>query len=147
MAFAVSAMMGSFGHVGHLPDFARGLQAVHLGHHDVHQDEVDARACLELPQRLPAVARDLDLGALGLEHAGQREDVPHVVLDDQDALALEDGLAVPRVLQHPLLVGGQLGFDLVQEERHLVEQPLRRAGALDDDRAASSLRSRCSSSA
>ena len=31
--------------------------------------------------------------------------------------------------------GGSVDFDAVQEQRHLVEQPLRRARALDDDRA------------
>ena len=72
---------------------------------------------------------------LRLEDAGQREDVPHVVLGDQDASPLEDRLAVARLAQHALLIGRQLGLDLVQEQRDLVEQALRRARALDDDRA------------
>ena len=37
-------------------------------------------------------------------------------------------------LQHALALGRQLGLDLVQEQRDLVEQPLGRARALDDDR-------------
>ena len=39
------------------------------------------------------------------------------------------------VLQHGLALGRQLRFDLVQEQRDLVEQPLGRARALDDDGA------------
>ena len=71
---------------------------------------------------------------LRLEHAGQREDVAHVVLDHQDAAAVERRVAVARRLQHALPLGRQRRLDLVQEQRHLVEQALGRARALDDDR-------------
>ena len=38
------------------------------------------------------------------------------------------------LLDHLLLFVGQVRNDLMQEQRHLVEQPLRRFRALDDDR-------------
>ena len=38
-------------------------------------------------------------------------------------------------LEHPLLVRRQVGDDAVQEQRGLVEQPLGRFDALDDDAA------------
>ena len=86
-------------------------------------------------ERLTPVARDLDLGASGLEDARQREYIAHVVFDDEDATVLEHGLAIARIAEHPLTLRWQLGLHLVQEQRDLVEQTLRRAGAFDDDRA------------
>ena len=69
-----------------------------------------------------------------LERARQREDVAHVVVDDQDLLAAEERrrrCAAARASGASL---GQLRLDAVQEQRRLVEQPLRRARVLDDDR-------------
>ena len=74
------------------------------------------------------------VGAVRLEHAGQGEDVAHVVLDHENAAALEGGSRGCARLQHLLLGRRELRLHLVQEQRHLVEQPLRRAGILDDDR-------------
>ena len=48
-----------------------------------------ALAARERRERLAAVARDLDRGAVRLEHAREREDVAHIVLDDENAAALE----------------------------------------------------------
>ena len=73
--------------------------------------------------------------AARLEDARQREDVPHVVLDDQDRPALEQLVALACGAQHPLRRRRQIRFDLVQEQRHLVEQPFGRTRALDDHRA------------
>ena len=86
-------------------------------------------------ERLASVTRDLDLGALGLEHARQREHVAHVVLDDEDATALEHRFAIAGVAEHALALRWKLGLHLVQEQRDLVEQALRGARSLDDDRA------------
>jgi hypothetical protein len=88
-----------------------------------------------LAERLEAVAADLDLQALLLQRAGEREDVAHVVVDQQHLAALEHLLAVARGAQHRLALRRQLRFDRVQEQRDLVEQALGRARALDDDRA------------
>ena len=108
-----------------LANDSHGLEAVHLRHHDVHQDEVDGRALVEPSHGFATVARDLDVRALRLEHAAEREDVPDVVLDEQDAPSLKQRLAIARLAQHALPLGRQLRLDLVQEERDLVEQALR----------------------
>src|SRR5262249_14980299 len=60
--------------VGLLADLARRLEAIHLRHHDVHEDEVHAGMVAQVRQRLAAVAGDLDLGAARLEDHRQRED-------------------------------------------------------------------------
>ena len=46
IALAVSAMIGSVLELGIAADRAHRLVAVHLRHHDVHQHDVDVRACL-----------------------------------------------------------------------------------------------------
>ncbi|MND85011.1 hypothetical protein D3C80_769180 [compost metagenome] len=84
---------------------------------------------------LAAVAADFDDRALVFQRAGQGEDVAHVVVHQQHLAALEYLVAAARGLEHALALVGQLRLDLVQEQRHFVEQALRRAGALDDDRA------------
>ena len=73
---------------GHLADLADRVDAVHLRHHDVHQDHVDRRrrACSDADRRAPVVVRD-DLHALVLEQRREREDVAHVVVDDHRAPA------------------------------------------------------------
>ena len=43
-------------------------------------------------------------------------------------------LAIARHLEHPLPLGRQRRFHLVQEQRHFIQQALRRARVLDDDR-------------
>jgi len=68
--------------------------------------------------------RDLDLRALGLEHAGQGEDVAHVVFHHQDAPAFHGRFARARRLEHALAFRRQLRLHLVDEQRHLVEQAL-----------------------
>ena len=103
-------MIGSFFHSAFLRISRVAVEAVHLGHHHVHQHEVDAtalpaRELFERLQGLPAVAGDLDDGAARLEDAGQGEDVAHVVLDHEDAPALERGVAAARLREHLLLLG------------------------------------------
>ncbi|MNE10287.1 hypothetical protein D3C80_1029930 [compost metagenome] len=81
------------------------------------------------------VAADFDNGALVLQGTGQGEDITHIVVHQQHLAALEHLVAAARGLEHALTLVGQLRFDLVQEQRHFVEQALRRTCALDDDRA------------
>src|ERR1035438_10142553 len=52
-----------------------------------------------------------------------------------DARAALNGLAVTGVAEHALALRWQLGLHVVQEQRDLVEQALRGARSLDDDRA------------
>ena len=57
--------VGQLGELRALADLARRGQAVHLRHHDVHQHQVHLGLSVEDLQRLAAVARDEELGALG----------------------------------------------------------------------------------
>src|SRR5262245_3517738 len=66
-----------------LADLLRRRDAVHLRHHDVHQHDVDAGIVLHHAYGLPAVVGGHDLHPLLVEHGGEREDVAHVVVDDQ----------------------------------------------------------------
>src|SRR6266508_1527590 len=117
-----------------LTDRARRLIAVELRHHDVHQDEIDLRIGAEQLDAVPPVLRVQDLHAVALEHARQREDVPYVIVDDEDLLVLEDLLGGVELLEQPALLLRQLPLDAVQEERRLVEQALGRARVLHHDR-------------
>src|SRR5665213_4046565 len=59
-------------------DFVHRRDAIHLGHHDVHQDEVDGtrgivHAVNQRSDRLVAIARYFDLCALGLKQTRERE--------------------------------------------------------------------------
>ena len=76
---------------------------------------------------LPFSAYD-DLHLVALEHAGQREDVAHVVVDDQHLACRRTPRrrrAAARSIRR--FGSGRLRLDPVQEQRGLVEQPLRRA--------------------
>ena len=115
-------------------DLLHRLVPVHLREHDVHQDEVDVRARLELLEPLRPGLREDDLHPVALEDAGEREDVPHVVVDDQDLLPQENGVAVVELLERAPPLRRQPVLHPVEEERGLVEQPLGRADVLDDDR-------------
>ena len=84
----------------------------------------DLRRFGEHLERFASVARDDHLRALRLQNAAEREDVPHVVLDHQNASTVEQHLAIARDLQHATTIGGKLRFDLMQEERDLVEESL-----------------------
>ncbi len=76
---------------------------------------------------------------LGVEHAacrcasssaGQREDVAHVVVDDQHLAPGQARSSGARLLQHAALrLAGSCACDAVQEQRRLVQQALRRAAA------------------
>ena len=76
---------------------------------------------------VPAVLGVDHLHLVPLQHAGEREDVAHVVVHDQHLPAGERGIGPVELLQHLPLASGRLRLDPVQEERGLVEQPLRRA--------------------
>ena len=73
------------GGAGQAADRLGGGDAVHLGHHDVHQHEVEA-AALDRLDGLAAVLHRLDPVAHALEHAGGDQAVGRVVLGDQDAV-------------------------------------------------------------
>ena len=70
----------------------------------------------------------------GLQHAGERKHVAHIVFHDQHGAAFQRAIAVACHLKHAAVVGRQGGLHLVQKQRDLVQQPLGRARVLDDDR-------------
>ena len=73
--------------------------------------------------------------AAPFQDAAQREDVARVVIDQKHGLADEVIIRAVQALDHALLVVRQVGDDAVQEQRGLVQQPLRRFDTLDDDAA------------
>ena len=83
---------------------------------------------------VPGVRRE-HLHPAPLEHAAQREDVAHVVVDDEHRLADQIFVGAVQALEHLLLVRRQVGDHAVQEQRRLVEQAFGRLDALDDDAA------------
>ncbi|MNF61280.1 hypothetical protein D3C84_429180 [compost metagenome] len=69
-----------------------------------------------------------------LQRAGEGENVAHIVIHQQHLASFEDPVATAGDLEHLLPVMGQLRFDFVQKKCHLVQKPLWRTRALDDDR-------------
>src|SRR5687767_2565990 len=116
-----------------LADATGGFIAVHLRHHHVHQYDVDLGIVVQHPQRVVAVLGVLHVHLVTLEDAGQGNDVADVVVDDQRLLAFERRVAAVQLIEQPLLLWRQRAFHAMQEQRGLVEQPLRRLDVLDDD--------------
>ncbi len=152
MALAVSMMTGSLAHSRRLRISRVAVETVHFGHHHIHQDEVDLASrgeawAFSSTSRASRPLRAIcTMGAAGFEDVGERVDIAHVVLDDEDAAAFEHGVAIVGLLQHALLFGRQVRDYAVQEEGDLVEKALRRFGALDDDRFGVAAQAFCSSS-
>src|SRR5262245_24326927 len=65
------------------PDGPYRLIAVHPRHHNVHQDQVYVGILVERLDADAPVLGAQDLYFIGLERAGQGEDVANVVVDDQ----------------------------------------------------------------
>src|SRR5205814_10598363 len=57
------------------------LVAIHLGHHQIHQNRIDVGILVELLERLISVLREADHHAVIFQHARQRENVADVVVD------------------------------------------------------------------
>ena len=100
-----------------------GLEAVHLGHLDVHQDEVEALALERLDGRL-TVADDHVLDVHALEQPLGVDLVRLVVLGDQHARRAQGGLddlarGLLRRVRSELRVGGEERRDAVVQLRGL----------------------------
>src|SRR6516225_1569745 len=124
---------GKPGEQGILPDDANRLVAVHLRHHDIHQNNCDFRVRSDQRDGLAARGRSQHLHAAPLQDTAQRKDVAGVVVHKQGGLANQVIVGTVQLLQHSLLLGGQFRDDPVQEQRGFVEQPLGRFHALDHD--------------
>ena len=122
MAFAVTAMIGSSCPADSLRARLHGGDAVHLGHHDVHQHDVEIAPPGEHVEGVPAIVGRSDLHAVFLEHGSERKDVAHVVVDDQHLLAFERRVDLV-AMQHRLpLRLGEPEDRSVQHQRRLVLQ-------------------------
>ncbi len=71
-----------------------------------------------------------------LEYGGEGIDVANIVLDHQDFASVQRRVAVQRLGDQRLLRFGQVRHDLMQEQRHFIQQPFGRLRPLDDDRLA-----------
>ena len=134
-------MIGRSLHARQLADLLHRVDAVHLRHHDVHQHDVDARVA---SARCWIASRPLSaetiIHAVLVQHRGQREDVAHVVVDDQHLLALEHALRAVQVLERLALVLRHRGRAAVQEE---VDAGRAAARAMRASRSAKAPSPRC----
>ena len=116
-------------------DLAHRFVPVHLRHHDIHQHDSRFRLRFERLDRFATRIRRQHLHAAAFKHAGEREDVADVIVDDQHLLANQVLVGPVQSLERVALGLGQVGHHTVQEQRGFVEQTVRRFHALDDDAA------------
>ena len=107
--------------------------AVHLRHHDVHQDNVEVRALIQRFQGFAAVVGKVDIEAQLFQLGGQRVNIAHVVVHQQQLFTLENVVAVLNQLRVAAPVGGQGGFQPVQEQGRLIKQPFVGALGLENN--------------
>ena len=110
-----------------------GFVAVHFRHHDVHQSDVDTGRILQRLDAIPAVFRIQHLHVVAFEEAGESEDIPHVVVDDEHFLAGENRILLVKLLEHLPFRFRQILFHAVQEERGFIKQAIQRSHVFDDD--------------
>src|SRR5690606_768382 len=70
--------------------FADGLHAIHFGHHDIHEHELDIGLGLEHANRDAAIVGRYHLHRMLFEDRRQREDVAHVVVYDQNPTSAQN---------------------------------------------------------
>ncbi len=100
--------------------FLHGCDAVHLGHHDIHQNEINLvlrilQSGFERSDCFKPVPRDPEFHAATFQHAREGENIPNIVFDHEDAAPLKGCVAIARFLYHPLLLGWEVGYDLMEE--------------------------------
>ena len=83
---------------------------------------------------VPAVFRVEHLHVIPFQQTGQREDIPHIVVDDQHFLAGQNGVLLAELFEHLPLRFRQILFDTMEEQRRFVEQTFQRTDILHDDR-------------
>ena len=98
----------------------RGLDPVHAGHLDVHEDQVETLAGRR--NALNTVVGGGHPRAQGLQHAGSDQTIGGVVLDQQDAQAGEQGAVGLVILRDRL--GAGLRLDLQPEGRAFAQLTL-----------------------
>ena len=123
MALAVTATIGSSLNCENLADGAHRVDAVHLGHHDVHQHDVDVGRGLQQVDRVAARFGRDGHHVVALQHAGQREDVADVVVDDQHLLAGQDWTMRSHSLRIERLAGLRQVRDRLAQHGGRVDRP------------------------
>jgi hypothetical protein len=113
---------------------AQGFVAVHLGHHDVHQDGVHLRVLAEHLEHLPPVLGDQHVRTLAAQKRGERVDRAHVVVRDEDARAAERHVRQERGARGKRWRPRTVGAHVLHEQAHLLEQALARAPVFEHDR-------------
>jgi len=73
-------------HYSELANCAQRFHAVKLGHHDLNKDHIHAIVQLQECDRIATGVRRGDHNVVLRQDHGQSEDIPHVVIDDQDFL-------------------------------------------------------------
>ena len=107
-----------------LPNDLHGLVAIHLRHHDVHQDDAEIGSRFDGCDGLAAGSGRQDGHTATFQHAAEREDIADVIVDDQHLFAHQSLVRPVQAIEHLLLLSGQDRHDAMQEEGGLVEQSL-----------------------
>ena len=128
-------MIGSRRSAGFWRMHLHGFVAVHLGHHDVHQDDCDVGSRFKGGYRFAPGAGGKHDHAASFKHAAQGKNVADVVVHHQHFLANQRIVGTMQSIEHLLLFRRKVGDDAMQEERGFVEQPLGRLNALHDHAA------------
>ena len=127
IAFAVTATTGRLLNRG-IERITRVVsEAVHLGHHDVHEHHIDVSPLREHPDGIPARLCGNDPHVVLLENGRQREDVPDVVVDNERLAPGERPIAVVDLLEDPALRLRHGADRTVQQKRGVIEEALGEA--------------------
>src|SRR5690348_11259755 len=118
---------------GILTDDLHGLIAVHLGHHNIHQDDCQVWRGLKRGDGFTSGAGGEYAHATALENAAEGENVAHVVVNDQNSFSDESFIGAVQAIEHALLFARQIGDHAMEEESGFVEQTLGGFHAFDDD--------------
>ena len=107
-----------------LADGPHGFVAVHLRHHDVHQDAVNARRVAQHLDPRAAILRVNDFQPMLFEYGGERKNVAHVVVHHQDALSGKPGVCAANGTEDVPLRIGEIHLGAMEEKYSLLKQTL-----------------------
>ena len=119
----------------HRADRADCFIAIHLRHHDVHQNRINPGRRLQQIDALLAILSVHNLHVVRLKRAGEGKDVAHIVIDDQHPAIGQNRITPVQLFDHLPLRLRQVRVDAVQEEGGLSQQSLGRIGFFDNHRS------------
>src|SRR5204863_6846465 len=103
-------------------------------HHDIHQHNLHVRLRLKDPDGIPSVIGGDHDHVMLFKDGGQSENIPHVVVHDQDLAVGQHLVGLMQIDQDLPLVVGQSSYVGMREEDRIVQQAI---GGLDAAEGAS----------